>query len=95
MFSGLERSDKVLIDHLERACIGIVDADLLGRQRMLQNIDLDALVGQGAGGIETKRFQIASEHLHGGDAAGLDGLNKVRRVANGKSAPPHRLRRCA
>jgi hypothetical protein len=34
------------MDDLERAGIGIVDADLLRCERMLQNIDLDALVGQ-------------------------------------------------
>ena len=49
-----------------------------GRERMLQNIDLDAFVREGARGIEAKRFQIAGQHLHGGNAAGLDRLHEIR-----------------
>jgi hypothetical protein len=75
---GFEGSRQVLMDDLECAGIGIVNADLLWRQGMLQNIDLDAFVGQGARGVEAKGFQIAGEHLHGGDAAGLKRLNKIR-----------------
>ena len=75
---GFEGSGQVLMDDLEGARKGIVDADLLRRERMLQNIDLDAFVREGARGVEAKRFQIAGQHLHGGNAAGLDRLHKIR-----------------
>jgi len=66
------------MNDLEGAGKGIIDADLLRRERMFQNSDLDAFVREGARGIEPKGFQIAGEHLHGGNTAGLDRLHELR-----------------
>ena len=60
------------MNDLERARIGVVDARLLRCQRMLDDLVLDAIVRQRAGGVEAERAQVAREHLHRRDAAGLD-----------------------
>ena len=75
---------QILVDDLEGPGIGVVDADLLGRQRVLDDLDLDALVGQRARDIEPKRFEVARQHFHGGDAARLDGRDKIRPVGEGE-----------
>ena len=45
--------------------------------------------------VEAERAQVAGQHLHRRDAAGLDRLTNSARVANGKSSPPHSPSRCA
>ena len=45
----LERHLEMGVDDLERLGIGIVDAPLFRRQRMLQDIDLDTVVAERAG----------------------------------------------
>ena len=47
------------MDDLEGAGISVVDADLLGRQPMLDQLVLDALVGERARGIKPERLQVA------------------------------------
>ncbi len=74
---GLQRRVEIVVDDLEGAGIGVVDADLLGRERVLDQLVLDALVGERARGIEAERLEIAGEHFHGGDAAGLDRLHEL------------------
>ena len=54
------------------------------RQRVLDDLDLDAFVGQRARDIEAERFQIARQHFHGGDAAGFDGRDKIGAVGKRK-----------
>ena len=61
----------------ERAGIGIVDADLLGRELVLDQLVFDALVGERAGGIEAERLEVARQHLHRRDAAVLDRLDEL------------------
>ena len=51
---------------------------------MFEHFVSDAVVGKRAGGIEAQRFQIAREHLHRGDAAGLDGLDEFRTIGEGE-----------
>ena len=65
------------MDDREGAGIGVVDADLLGRELVLDQLVLDALVGQRAGGVEAERLEIARQHLHRRDAAGLDRLDEL------------------
>jgi hypothetical protein len=61
----------------EGAGIGVVDADLLGRQLMLDQLVFHAVEGQRAGGVEAERAQVAGQHLHRRDAAGLDRLDEL------------------
>ena len=42
---GLQRRVEILVDNLERAGIGVVDANLLRRQRMLDDLIFDAVIG--------------------------------------------------
>ena len=44
---------------------------------MLDQLVFDALVGERAGGIETERLEVARQHLHRRDAAGLDRLDEL------------------
>ena len=92
---GLQRRVQVVVDDLEGARIGVVDADLLGRELVLDQLVFDPLIGERAGRIEAERLEVAGEHLHRGDAAGLDRLDELGRVAKGKSSPPHRPSRWA
>ena len=90
---GLERLLDVGVDHLEGAGIGVVDAPLLGREGMFEDVDLDPVIGQGARLVEAERLQIAGDHLHRGDAAGLHGGDELgalleRRLAGGPQAEP-------
>ena len=75
---GLQRGVEILMDDLEGAGIGVIDADLLGRELVLQHLDLDALVGERARGVEAERLEVAREHLHRGDAALLHGGDELR-----------------
>ena len=64
------------MDDAESAGIGVVDGDLLVGELMLDELVLDAFIGQRAGGIEAERLQVAGQHFHGGDPAGLDRLDE-------------------
>ncbi len=74
----LERRLDVLVDDLEGVGVGVVDRDLLARQGVLDDLVGDALVGQGAGGVEAERLEVARDHFHRGDAARLHGGDEVR-----------------
>ena len=65
------------MDDLEGAGIGVVDADLLARQRMLDQLVLYSLVGQGSCRVEAKRLEVASKNLHCRYAAGLNRLHEL------------------
>ena len=93
---GLQRGVQVVVDDLEGAGIGVVDADLLGRELVLDQLVFDALVGERAGRIEAERLEVAGEHLHGGDAAGLDRLDELgaggeRKIRAAPQAEPLRI----
>ena len=74
---GPHRGVEVVMDDAERAGIGVVDANLLGRELVLDEFVLDALVGQRARRVETERLEVARQHLHGRDAALLDRLDEL------------------
>jgi hypothetical protein len=80
----LERCGQIVVDDLKGAGIGVVDAHLLGAEPVLEQLVLDALVGKRAGGIEAERLQIAGQHFHGGDAAGLDRLDELGSGSEGE-----------
>ena len=74
---GLHRRVEVVVNDRERAGIGVVDADLLRRELVLDQLVFDAFVGERAGGIEAERLEIARQHLHRRDAAILDRLDEL------------------
>ena len=92
---GLQGCGQVVVDDLEGARIGVVDADLLGGEFVLDELVLDALVRERARRIEAERLEVARQHLHGGDPAASMACTNSARVAKGKSAPPHRPSRWA
>lgn len=73
----LQRRIEIVMDDLKGAGIGIVDADLLRRQRMLKEVDLDAVIGERARRVEAERLEVARQHLHGGDAAFVHGRDEL------------------
>ena len=80
----LQRGVEIVVDDRERAGIGVVDADLLVGEPVLDQLVFDALIGERAGGVEAERLQIARQHLHGGDAASLDRLDEFGARGEGK-----------
>ena len=73
-----QRRIEIVVNDREGAGIGVVDADLLFAEAMLEHFVGDALIGQRTRGIETERLEIARQHFHGGDAAGFDRLDEFR-----------------
>src|SRR3546814_10252113 len=69
---GFKRGRQIVVNDLERAGIGVIDAGLLGCQPVFDDLIFDPFVGQRASGIEAERFEVAGEHFHRGDATGLD-----------------------
>ena len=61
----------------EGAGIAVIDADLLISELMLDQLILDAFVGQRPRRIETERLEVARQHLHRRDAARLDRLDEL------------------
>src|ERR1700722_11855303 len=63
----------------DRECAGIavIDADLLVSELMLDQLILDAFVGQRPRRVETERLEIARQYLHRCDAASLNRLDKL------------------
>lgn len=63
---------------LESAGLGVIGADLLFEELMLEHLDLDARVRRNPGYIETERPEIAREHhFHRPNTAGLDCNDKI------------------
>ena len=90
---GLQGLLDVVVDDLEGAGIGVVDAALLGRERVLQDLDLDPVIGECAGLVEAEGLQVAREHLHRRDPARLHrgdevGAGLEGRLAGGPAAEP-------
>ena len=61
----------------ECAGIGIVNADLLVGELVLDRVIFDALVAERPRRIEAERTEIARQYLHGRNAAGLDRLDEL------------------
>ena len=76
------------VDDLEGSGVGIVDAPLLVRERVLQDVDLDPVIGERAGLVEAEGLQVARHHfhrrdparLHGGDEVGAGSRRRSRRM---------------
>jgi hypothetical protein len=64
--------------------VGIIDADLLRRQPMLDQLIFDALIAERARRIEAERTKVAGEHFHRRDAAGFDRLHEFGARREGK-----------
>ena len=73
----LQRGVEIVVDDAERPGIGVVDADLLVGEPVLDQLIFDALVAERAGRIEAERLHVARQDLHGRDAAGLDRLDEL------------------
>ena len=85
----LERHLEVGVNDLEGLGIGIVDAPLFRRQRMLQDVDLDTVVAERPGLVEAEGLEIARDHLHRRHPAGLHGDHEIRALfEGGLSASP-------
>ena len=81
---GLERGFDVGVDDLERAGVGIVDAPLLVRELMHEDVHLDAVIGQCAGLVETEGLQVPRDHFHGGDPARFHGRHEIAPALEGR-----------
>ena len=73
----LQRGIEIVVDDAEGARIGVVDADLLVGEPMLDQLIFDALVGERARGIEAERLHVARQDFHGRDTAGLDRFDEL------------------
>ena len=56
---GLHRRIEIIMDDGERPGVGVVDAGLLGGELVLDQFIFDAVIGEGAGRVETERAQVA------------------------------------
>ncbi len=74
---GPHRRVQVIMDDAERTGIGVVNADLLRRQLVLNKLVLDALVRERAGCVEAERLEVARQHLHGRDPTLLDRFDEL------------------
>ena len=72
-----QRRVEIVVNDAESSGVGIVNTDLLIGELVLHQIILDGLIAERACRIEAERAQIARQHLHGRDAAGLDRLDKL------------------
>src|ERR1700761_6091011 len=91
---GFQRLIEISVNDLEGIGIGVVDANLLGCQLMLDDFVFDAFKRQGTGGIEAERLEIARQYFHGGDPALFHRRNKIgtggkRKITGAPQAEPH------
>ena len=80
----LHRCIQMVMDDSEGTGISVVDAGLLRHQRVLDQFVFHAIEGERAGGVEAERAQVAGQHLHRRDAAGLDRLDELGASAERK-----------
>ncbi len=69
---GAHRRVEIVVNDREGAGVGVVDADLLGRELVFDKLVFDAFVGERASGIMTKRLEISCQHFHRRDAPVFD-----------------------
>ena len=81
---GLHRRVEIVVDDRERPGIGVVDADLLVGELVLDQFVFDALVAERARRIEAEGLEVARQHFHRRDAAGLDGFDELGPRGEGK-----------
>jgi hypothetical protein len=53
-----QRGVEVIVDDAERPRIGVVDADLLGGEPVLDQLIFDTFIGERAGRIEAERLHV-------------------------------------
>ena len=58
--------------------IGIINAALLGAERMLQHLVFDTVIGQRPRRVEAERPKVAGQNLHRRDTASLNGFHEFR-----------------
>ena len=73
---GLQGLLYVGVDDLEGPGISIVDAPLLRRERVLQDVDLDPVVGKRPGLVKTEGLEVARHHFHRRYPAGFHGRHE-------------------
>ena len=83
---GFERVFYIAVDHLEGPGIGVVDAPLLGRQGMFEQLDLNPVIAERTGLVEPEGLQIAGHHLHRRHPAGLHGGDEIGALLEGRLA---------
>ena len=83
---GFQRVFYVAVDHLEGPSIGVVDAPLLRCQGMFEQLNLDPVIAERTGLVEPECFQIAGNHLHRRDPAGLHGGDEIGALFEGRLA---------
>ena len=71
------RRVEIVVNDREGAGIGVIDAPLRVGELVLDQLVFDAVIGERARGVEAERAQVAGEHLHRRDAAGLDRLDEL------------------
>ena len=81
---GLQRFLDVGVDDLEGVGVSVVDAALFRRERVFEDVDLDAVVGEHARLVEAERLEIARDDFHGGDPACFHLLDKRNAVLEGR-----------
>ena len=81
---GIQRGREIVVNDLEGAGIGVIDAPLLRGEFVLQQIVFDAGEGERAGGVETQALKVARHHFHRRHAAGLDRFDECRPTRKGK-----------
>ena len=74
---GLKGCFDVCVDDLERSGIGVVDAPLLLRQLMHEDVHLHAVIGQRPGLVEPQGLQVPGDDLHGCDPARFHGGDEI------------------
>ena len=83
-----QRLVQVLVDDLPGVGVGVVDRDLLGGQRVLEDVVFDAFEGKCAGRVEPLELQVARDDFHGGDAACADCLDEGLARGESGAKPP-------
>ena len=65
------RAGFVAVDDPERARVAVPDVALGLGERVFEDVDLDAVVGERARLVEPEGFEVPRDDLHGGDPAAL------------------------
>ncbi|CDN96333.1 hypothetical protein BN949_05510 [Agrobacterium tumefaciens] len=83
---GFHRSIEMVVDHLERLGIGVVDADLFLGEFLLEDLVFDAFEGERARCVEAHGLEVASEYFHCRNTAVFDRGNELGTGRKGKVA---------
>ena len=84
---GLQGRVDVLVDDPKRPGVAVPDVALGLGQRVLEDVDLDAVVGERARLVEAEGLQVPGDDLHGGDPAALHRGDEVGAVVERGRVP--------